>query len=113
MLQSRLSELRRLSFTSKARHHMQRLGVKTSDLWLNYHTAVDEFSEGLSKAYRTRSALVHNTTIEDLGRLISDLARVQCLLERAVLRLLGDFRPNISEALVAARYRGQQNPSGL
>ena len=113
MLQSRLAELRRSSFTSKARHHLQRLDVDTSGLWLNYHTAVDHFSDGLSTAYRTRSTLVHNTLITDLGRLISDLARVQCLLERAILRVLGDYRPHISEALVATRYRSERSPSGL
>ncbi|MEA2559576.1 MAG: hypothetical protein QOH06_1080 [Acidobacteriota bacterium] len=113
MLQSKIAELRRPSFTSKAKHHLQRLGVDTSGLWLNYRTAVDHFSDGLATAYKTRSALVHNTSINDLGRLISDLARVQCLLERAVLRVLGDYRPHISEALVAARYRSKRSPSGL
>jgi len=113
MLQSRLGDLRKMSFTSKARYHLQRLEVDTTHLWLNYHTAVDQFAEGLAAAYRTRSALVHNTSIADLGRLISDLARIQSLLERMVMRLLGGTKPHISEGLVAARYRSKNSPSGL
>ena len=113
MLQSKLADLRRMSFTSKARYHLQRLEVDTTHLWLNYHTAVDQFAEGLAAAYRTRSALVHNTSIADLGRLISDLARIQSLLERTVMRLLGGPKPHISEGLADARYRSKNSPSGL
>lgn len=113
ILQNKLANLRHPTFSSKARHHLQRLGVDTSGLWLNYRTAVDQFSDGLSTAYGTRSALVHNTSVNDLGRLISDLARIQCLLERAVMRLLGDYHPHVSKALIAARYRSERSPSGL
>lgn len=113
ILQSKLAELRKPSFARKARYHLQRLGVDTSGLWLNYRTAEDQFADGLAAAYRARSALVHNTSIKDLGRLISDLARIQCLLERAVMRLLGDYRPHISEGLALAMYRSEHSQSGL
>jgi hypothetical protein len=112
-LQSKVADLRKPSFTAKTLHHVQRLAVDTSGLWLNYRSAADEFAAGVAGAYRTRSALVHNTSIEDLGRLISDLARVQCLLERMIMRLLGDYRPEISQGLVYARYRAARSESGL
>lgn len=112
-IRSKLGNLNSPGFMRKALHHIDRLGVDTSGLWLNYTTAEDEFRKGFERAYKQRNSLVHNTSIADLGDLLSDLARLQCLFERVIARLLGWPSPAISEALARARWVAQRSPKGI
>jgi hypothetical protein len=112
-LEARLRDLKKPSLLKKAHHHLERLAVDTAGLWLNYRTAEDQFRHGLAEAYRARNKLVHSTSIKNLSRFGSDLARLQCLCERLVARLIDAPCPDINRGMADALWEAQYSASGL
>jgi hypothetical protein len=103
-LRSKVGEFRRPAFVPKALHHLNRLAVDTSHLWIDDATCRNMVDKGLARTSAARNMLVHNTTIGDFTRLRADLARLQCLFERLLFSALGAPRDSASRALEQADW---------
>lgn len=112
-LETRVQNLKAPSFLEKLHRQIVRLGVDTNGLWINYRSGADDFQVGLKAAYGARNALLHNTSIRDLQRLVSDLARLQALFERILCVLIGASLPGTSRGLENARWESRYSDSGL
>jgi hypothetical protein len=83
--QKRLRNLARPAIADILLHLTRSLGIKTDDLWPTDVT----FEEGLRAALRIRNSLVHRAVIIDLIAMHDNLARLQALAERFMLKLIG------------------------
>lgn len=101
-LRTKIAEIRRPAFLPKALHHLERLQVDSSRLWVDDRTGEDKLRAGLDRTAKARNLLVHNTTLGELVTLNADLARLQCLFERLLLSALGTPRRATSRALAHA-----------